>query len=60
MDLGVTGVYSTRTDFSKILLKSKDRTWPLSFNLTVTCDGQNVTIGTLKGTTMGQKIQFAQ
>jgi hypothetical protein len=60
LDLGVTGVYSTKTDISKILLKSKDRTWPLNLNLMTSSDGQNVTIGTLKGTTLGQKVQFTQ
>lgn len=59
-DLAVSGSYSSKTDQSKIALKSTDKTAPIALNLVEQNLGSSLSILSLKGKALGQKLQFKQ
>jgi hypothetical protein len=59
-DLTVSGTYSTTTDLSKISLKSTDKTAPMILHLVEENLSNTLSIHSINGKALGQKLQFAQ
>jgi len=59
-NLVMTGTYSSKTDLSKISLKSTDKTAPISLSLVEKNLGSTLSILSLKGKALGQSLQFKQ
>jgi hypothetical protein len=58
--LAVTGTYSSKTDLSKITLKSTGSSAPMTLSLVGQSFSQNLSIRSLKGKLLGQSVQASQ
>lgn len=56
-DLTLSGNYSAKKDVSKLVLKSLDRTIPISLNLQALCTSTDMSVQSLKGKGLGQKLK---
>jgi len=59
-DLGAAGTYSSKTELSKISLKSTDKSTPLALSLVEQNLGNTLSVLSLKGKALGQKLNFKQ
>jgi len=57
---GVAGSYSSKTDLSKVSLKSTDKSAPITLNLVEQNLGNALSILSMKGKALGQTLQFTQ
>ena len=58
--LAVTGSYSSKTDLSKISLKSTDKSAPITLSVVEQQVGNSLSIFSIKGKALGQTVQFSQ
>jgi len=58
--LAVGGSYSSKTDLSKVSLKSTDKSTPITLNVVEQNFGGTLSILSLKGKALGQNLQFTQ
>jgi hypothetical protein len=58
--LAVGGSYSSKTDLSKVSLKSTDKSAPMTLNLVEQNISETLSILSLKGKALGQNLQFTQ
>ena len=56
-DLTLSGNYSAKKDVSKLVLKGLDRTVPISLSLKALCSSTDMSVQSLKGKGLGQKLK---